>query len=105
MKKNLKKIQIQTLIKVSVAMLVLTVMSYVYLVNAATFNMAKAQNLTEQSSVLQSEVSDLELSYIDKTKAVSIDSAAQFALVPNKKESKKILVARDNNTKLTLNIQ
>ena len=86
-------------------MLVFTVMSYVYLVNSATFNTAKAQTLSEQASVLQSEVSDLELSYIDKTKAVSIDSAASFALVPNKKDSKKVLVARDNSTKLTLNIQ
>ena len=105
MKKNLKKIEVKTVIKVSVAMLVMTVLSYVYLVNAATFNTAKAQTLSEQSAVLQSEVSDLELSYIDKTKAISIDSAAGFALVPNKKESKKILVARDNSTKLTLNIQ
>lgn len=105
MKKNLKKIQIQTVIKASIAMLVLTVMSYVYLVNAATFNTAKAQKLSEQVGILQSEISDLELSYIDKTKAVSIDSAAQFALVPNQKTAKKVLVARDNSTKLTLNIQ
>jgi len=105
MKKNLKKIQIQTVIKASIAMLVLTVMSYVYLVNAATFNTAKAQNLSEEVGILQSEISDLELSYIDKTKAISVSDADKFALVPSQKESKKILVARDNSTKLTLNIQ
>jgi len=105
MKKNLRKIQIQTVIKASIAMLVMTVMSYVYLVNAATFNTAKAQNLSEEVGILQSEISDLELSYIDKTKAISVGDAEKFALVPNQKESKKILVARDNSTKLTLNIQ
>lgn len=86
-------------------MLVMTVMSYVYLVNAATFNTAKAQNLSEQVGILQSEISDLELSYIDKSKAISVDQAASFALVPNHKDSKKVLVARDNGNKLTLNIQ
>lgn len=105
MKKNLKKIEAKTLIRISIALLVMTVMSYVYLVNAATFNTAKAQTLSEEVAVLQSEISDLELAYIEKTKAISIDDAAQFGLVPNNKESKKVLVARDNATKLTLNIE
>jgi hypothetical protein len=105
MKKHLRKIEVQTLIKASIAMLVLTVLSYVYLVNSATFNTAKAQTLSEQVAVLQSQISDLEFSYIDKTKSISEGDAVAFSLVPNKKESKKILVARDNSTKLTLNIQ
>lgn len=86
-------------------MLVMTVMSYVYLVNAATFNTAKAQTLSEKVGILQSEISDLELSYIDKTKSISVDDAEQFGLVPDKKETKKILVARNNATRLTLNIE
>jgi hypothetical protein len=107
MKKNLKKIKVQTknLIKISVTMLAVTVMFYVYLVNAATFNTAKAQSMSEQVGILQSEISDLELSYIDKTRSISVNQAADFALVPNQKTAKKILVARDNSTKLTLNIQ
>jgi hypothetical protein len=105
MKKNLKKIQIKTVIKTSVTVLTLTVMFYVYLVNAATFNTAKAQSFSEQVAVLQSEISDLELSYIDKTRNISMNQAVDFALVPNQKTVKKILVTRDNSTKLTLNIQ
>lgn len=86
-------------------MLVLTVMSYVYLVNAATFNTAKAQNFSEEVGILQSEISDLEYSYIEKTKSISIADAGNYSLVPNQKEAKKVLVSRDNTTKLTLNVQ
>jgi hypothetical protein len=105
MKKTLKNIETKTLIRISLAMLVLTVMSYVYLVNAATFNTAKAQTFSEKVGILQSEISDLEFSYIEKTKSISIADAANYALVPNQKEAKKVLVARDNTTKLTLNVQ
>jgi len=103
MKQNIQKIKVHTMIKIGVAMLALTVMSYVYLVNAATFDTAKSQKLSEEISVVQSEISELEFAYIEKTKSISLNSAAQYALVPNKKESKKILVSRDSNVRLTLN--
>ena len=105
MKKKLRKIETQTIMKASVAMLVLTVMSYVDLVNTATFNTAKTQNLSERVGILQSQISDLELSYIDKVKAISIEDAGNFALVANKKETKKVLVSRDSASRLTLNIE
>ena len=82
-----------------------TVLMYVFLVNTATFNTAKAQSVSEEVGFLQSEIGDLELSYIEKTKNISISDAASFGLVPNKKDSKKVLVIRDNAKKLTLNIE
>jgi hypothetical protein len=105
MKKNLKKINTKQMIKIGVGMLFGTVLMYVFLVNTATFNTAKAQSVTEKIGFLQSEISDLELSYIEKTNNISINDAASFGLIPNKKESKKVLVVRDNATKLTLNIE
>jgi hypothetical protein len=105
MKKNLKKIETKIMIKIGVGMLFGTVLMYVFLVNAATFNTAKAQSVSDEVGFLQSEISDLELTYIEKTNNISINDAASFGLIPNKKNSKKVLVVRDNATKLTLNIE
>jgi hypothetical protein len=104
MTRESKKNKFTTIVKSSLGLLVCSVMVYVYMINFATFNTAKAQNFSEQISILRSKISDLEVIYMEKSKLVTFDMAEQFELVSNNNQATKILVERDNSNKLTVNI-
>jgi len=103
MNNKTKTLQIEKMVKINIFFLIAIICFYVYLVNLATFNTAKAQDLSEEKSFLQSEVSKLEVEYLEKTKSINIESAQNFNLISSKKDAKKVLVYRADVNKLTLN--
>jgi len=99
LKLNINQAQI---IKTLCFAIVLTILSYIYMVNAVAFNVASRQDAVNLSSVLSSHISDLELVAREKSAEVNREMAYEMGLTVDA-EDEKIFVLRNQNTRLTFN--
>jgi hypothetical protein len=103
---KIKKLKINIsqvrLIQVLFVLTIFTIFSYIYMVNAITFDIAQKGKITNQISVINSEISDLELALIDKKKELSRDLAYEIGLT-QEIENDTIYVVRGKNTRFTFN--
>ncbi len=78
------------------------VFTYVYMVNAISFNTASRERLSHMISVRQSEIGELESQLIAKSKEIDRDTALEFGLTKSI-ENEALVVVRQSNTRLTFN--
>ena len=92
------------IVKILLLSIILMIFTYVYLINSIVFNVASHQKMASQISIIQSEVSDLELSFIEKNKDIKKEMAVNYGLT-NNIEKDTIFVLRGEGTRLTFNEQ
>jgi hypothetical protein len=104
MKNVISKLNINQskIIRTLCLLIVVTMFTYIYLVNAVAFNVASRQNMVESISVLQSEISQLEMNVNEGKQLVTREMAFEMGLV-KVAESERVFVLRDQTTRLTLN--
>jgi hypothetical protein len=78
------------------------IFSYVYMINAISFNTASRERLSRIISIRQSEISELESQFLSESKKIDRLTAMNFGLVKSV-ENEAIIVVRDSNTRLTFN--
>ena len=103
---NIKKLKInisQTrLIQILFLAIVFTIFSYIYMINMITFDIAQKGKIANEISVVNSEISDLELNLIQQKKSLTQEVAYEMGLT-QEIQNETIYVVRGNNTRFTLN--
>lgn len=84
------------LMRLLVMGVILSILSYVFMVNIIAVNGASYEKMLDRVSVLESEVGELELSYIEKNKEINQISYLDLGLV-KKEDVKKVFVQKDNS--------
>jgi hypothetical protein len=92
----------KTIVHSLIALAVLFVVVYLYLVNSAAFNAAAQERMSDRIAEMQSRIGELELSFIEKNATIDKSLASDFGLV-KADESAKIFVARNQASKLSFN--
>jgi cell division protein FtsL len=82
------------------ALIVLAIFTYIYFVNVAIFNTANRHHIEEAIVEAKSDISELELEFIDKTRIITRDYAKSEGF---SEIDKTVFVKRDPNTRVTLN--
>lgn len=99
LKINIERVR---LIQIFFVAIVVSIFSYVYMVNMIAFDIAQKGKITNQISVVNSEIGDLELAFIEKKKELNESVAYEIGLT-QKIENEAIYVVRGKNTRLTFN--
>jgi len=103
---KIKKLQINIdrvrMIQIIFALIIISVFSYVYMVNMIAFDIAQKGKIINQIALVNSEIGDLELTFIEKKKNLNENLAIEIGLT-NKIENETIYVVRGKNTRLTFN--
>lgn len=79
------------------------IFTYIYFINATTLNAAKTESLSDDISELRSEISRLEFKYIEVTKNINIDQAAEYELSNILDDESKIFAKINNSNRFTFN--
>jgi cell division protein FtsB len=104
MKTTIKKINENQILMVRVLLAVVLVLifSYLYFVNNTAFSAAAYERTSDQIAETKSEIGELELVYIEKTRKINKEMAADFGLVETQEVNAKF-ARRNTATKLTFN--
>ncbi|HRY31123.1 MAG TPA: hypothetical protein P5328_01925 [Candidatus Paceibacterota bacterium] len=78
------------------------VFSYVYMINAISFNTASREKVSDLISMRQSEISELESQFLSESKKIDLPVAKSLGLVKSM-ENETFVVVRQSNSRLTLN--
>lgn len=98
MRTLINRINQEVVIKVLLLALVFSVCAYLYFVNATTFSAAAYENMNDDILELQSEISELELAYIEVNRNINEHMSSEYGLVAMS-ENDMIYAKRD--TRLT----
>jgi len=85
-----------------IAIAVLSIVLYLYLVNSTAFNAAAQEKMSDRIAEMQSHIGELELSFIEKNATIDKNLASDFGLV-KADESSKIFATRNQTSKLSFN--
>jgi hypothetical protein len=91
-----------TCLRVIVLTVFLFMFAYLYFVNTTAFSAAAYENISDDIIETQSEIGELELVYIEKTRNIERDLSEEFALVSALDEN-TVYTKRNIATKLTFN--
>jgi cell division protein FtsL len=94
---NKKNVQIFYLLS---AVLLASILLYIYFINIAIFNTSKIQKVSEEITNTRSQISQLELELIDINRKITTNTASKLGLVPARE---RVFVERNVRTSLTLN--
>lgn len=76
--------------------------AYLYFVNSTAFSAAAYERISDDILESQSEIGELELVYIEKTRGIERELGEEFALVKTADEN-QVFTKRNVATKLTFN--
>ncbi len=98
LKLNINKVR---LIQVLFLLIIVLIFTYVYLINMITFDIAQNTSIKNNTAILNTEISDLELNIVENKKNLNYALAQEIGLTQDI-EDRTIFVVR-SDTRLTLN--